>query len=143
LPTGETLTSENAVDLLLNQVYLRYEDPLEQNLAFAQAAATVFDTLMSGGADPGALLTALGQAAGEARLLLWSAVEAERQIVAEPPLSGHRPVTGEDAARFAVYLHDGTCSKLGYYLDVEPQVRWDRCGEDQVTSEATLTLTMT
>src|SRR5690606_1113179 len=83
LPTGEALTSENAVDLLLNEVYLRYEDPLEQNLVFAQAAATVFDTLMSGGADPGAILTALGQAADERRLLLWSAVEDEQRILAE------------------------------------------------------------
>lgn len=143
LATGEMLTSENAVDLLLNDVYLRYPDPVEQNLVFAQAAATVFNTLMSGSADPGTILSALGRAADERRLLLWSAQEGEQTILAETTLSGHRPITDEDAARFGVYLNDGTGSKLGYYLDVEPTIVWDRCGPDQVTSEATLTLTLT
>lgn len=143
LPTGETLTADNAVDLLLNEVYLRYSDPVEQNLVFAQAAATIFSTLMSGAADPGTILSALGRASDERRLLLWSAHDDEQQVLAETTLSGHLPVTDADAARFGVYLNDGTGSKLGYYLDVEPQVTWNRCGSDQVTSEATLTLTMT
>lgn len=143
LPSGETLTSENAVDLLLNGVYLNYSDPVEQNLVFAQAAATVFDTLMNGSADPATILSALARAADERRLLLWSAHEDEQQTLAETTLSGHLPVTDEDAARFGVYLNDGTGSKLGYYLGVDPQITWNRCGSDQVTSEATLTLSLT
>ena len=86
---------------------------------------------------------ALSRSADERRLLLWSAHEAEQQVLAETTLSGHRPITDEDAARFGVYLNDGTGSKLGYYLDVAPQVEWKRCGPDQVTSEATLNLTLT
>lgn len=143
LQTGDTLTSDNAVDFLLNEVYLRYPNSAEQNLVFAQAAATVFDTLMSGGADPAVVLSALSRSVDERRLLLWSAHEDEQQILAETTLSGHRPITDEDAARFGVYLNDGTGSKLGYYLDVDPQIAWTRCGPDQVTSEATLNLTLT
>ena len=143
LPTGETLTADNAVDLLLNEVYLRYSDPAEQNAVFAQAAATVFETLISGNVDPSKVLAALNRAGEERRLLLWSAHEDEQQVLAETTLSGHLPVTDDDAARFGVYLNDGTGSKLGYYLDVDPELTWNRCGDDQVTSEATLTLTLT
>ena len=142
LQTGDILTSDNAVDFLLNEVYLRYPNSAEQNLVFAHAAATVFDTLMSGGADPTVVLSALSRSADERRLLLWSAHEDEQQILAETTLSGHRPITDEDAARFGIYLNDGTGSKLGYYLDVDPQIAWTRCGPDQ-TSEATLDLTLT
>lgn len=143
LPTGETLTAENAVDFLLNDVYLRYPDPEMQNVVFAQAAATVFDTLISGKASPSAVISALSQAADERRLLLWSSHEDEQRVLADTILSGHLPVTDDDAARFGVYLNDGTGSKLGYYLDVAPELSWNRCGRDQVTSEATLDLTLT
>ena len=47
LPTGDVLTSENAVDLLLNGVYLRYADPRDQDAFFAAAAGSVFGALTS------------------------------------------------------------------------------------------------
>ncbi|MFD5213441.1 DUF4012 domain-containing protein [Microbacterium sp. NPDC058345] len=142
LPTGETLTSDNAVQVLLNDVYLNYDDPEAQNAVFALAAATVFDTLMSGQASPASVLAALGHAADERRLLMWSSHEDEQRVLAETTLAGQLPVTDDEAARFGVYLNDGTGSKLGYYLDVDPQLTWNRCGRDQVTSQATLTLTL-
>lgn len=128
---------------VINQVYLRYPDPAEQNAVFAQAAATVFQTLISGRAEPSKVLSALSRAGDERRLLLWSEHEDEQRVLAQTTLSGHRPVTDDDAARFGIYLNDGTGSKLGYYLDVDPQLTWNRCGEDQVTSEATLKLSLT
>lgn len=143
LPTGETLKADTAVDFLLNGVYLKYDDPVMQNLVFAQTASTVLDTLMSGRADPAKVLAALAHAADDRRLLLWSSHEDEQRILADTTLSGHLPVTDEDAARFGVYLNDGTGSKLGYYLDVDTQLTWNRCGPEQVTSEAELTLTLT
>ena len=53
LPTGDVLTSENAVPLLLNEVYQRYEDPADQDAFFAAAAATVFDALAQRQRRPG------------------------------------------------------------------------------------------
>ncbi|MFS2242869.1 DUF4012 domain-containing protein [Microbacterium sp. OR16] len=143
LPTGQTLTADTAVDFLLNGVYLEYPDPEMQNVVFAQTASTVLDTLMSGRADPGKVLAALAHAADDRRLLLWSSHEDEQRILADTTLSGHLPVTDDEAARFGVYLNDGTGSKLGYYLDVDTQLSWNRCGPEQVTSEAKLTLTLT
>jgi hypothetical protein len=143
LPTGETLTSENAVSFLLNQVYLDYPNASEQNVVFASAAATVFNALVSGRADPAALVSALAHAGDERRLLLWSSDPAEQALLAETTLSGHLPITDADTARFGFYLNDGTGSKLGYYLDVDPTVSWDECGAPgDAGRQVTLSVTM-
>jgi hypothetical protein len=149
LPTGETLTSANAVDVLLNQVYFDYPDPATQNEVFADATAVVFRALASGVADPARLVAALGRAADERRLLLWSADAEEQAELAETTLSGHLPVTDADASRFGVYLNDGTASKLGYYLDAQPAIEWEACpardastGGAAGAGVATLTVTL-
>ena len=142
LPTGETLTSANAVDVLLNQVYLKYPDPVVQNAVFASAAATVFTAFTNGAADPTALVGALAQAAGERRLLLWSSTPNEQALFEKTALAGALPTSDADAARFGVYLNDGTGSKLGYYLKVDTAVTWDSCSADgkPAGNRATLTL---
>ncbi|WP_152176194.1 DUF4012 domain-containing protein, partial [Mycobacterium tuberculosis] len=79
LLTGETLTAENAVPLLLNQVYFNYgemvpglgADGTGQDLFFAAAAAQVFSTLTTGVSNPTALLDGLRQASDEGRLKIW------------------------------------------------------------------------
>lgn len=146
LPTGEVLTSDNAVQLLLNDVYTRYEDPREQDAFFAVAAASVFERLASGNADPAALIAALGRAGDERRLLLWSAIAGEQQVLAGTTLAGGLPVTDDDTARFGVYLNDGTGSKMDYYVDADTTLAWDGCTLDaagRASGTATLTLTLT
>lgn len=49
LPTGDTLNSDNAVPLLLNEVYARYPNPAVQDAFFASAASSVFQKISSGG----------------------------------------------------------------------------------------------
>ncbi|MEU1972069.1 DUF4012 domain-containing protein [Microbacterium sp. NPDC019599] len=143
LPTGETLTSDNAVSFLLNQVYIDYPDPVAQNAVFASAAATVFDALASGRAEPAALVSALTQAGEERRLLLWSSDPDEERMLSETTLSGPLPTTDADTARFGVYLNDGTGSKLGYYLQVDPTLEWGNCAEPgDAARRVTLTVTM-
>ncbi len=133
LATGETLTSENAVDFLLHQVYLDYPDPVQQNVVFANAAAEVFAAITAGRAEPVALVSALARAGDERRLLLWSSDADEQARIAETTLSGHLPVSDTNAARFGVYLNDGTGSKLGTYLAVEPQITCRANGEATLT----------
>ena len=45
LPTGDQLTADNAVQLLLSDVYARYPVPAHQDLFFAAAADAVFDAV--------------------------------------------------------------------------------------------------
>lgn len=146
LESGDTLTSENAVDLLLNDIYLRYEDPKMQDAYFADAAAAVFEALSSGDIDSAKLLSALSRAGTEDRLLLWSAIEAEQELLAETTLAGELPVTDDDASRFGVFVNDSTASKMDYYLDTDTSVTWDSCELDPsgtATGTATLTVTIT
>jgi len=68
LATGDQLNAENAVEMLLRDVYERYEEPAEQDLFFASAASSVLDALGGGKADPSALIDALVQAGAERRI---------------------------------------------------------------------------
>ena len=147
LPSGDVLTSENAVPLLLNEVYQRFERPADQDAFFAAAAAAVFDALTRGDVDPAALVAALARAGDERRLLLWSAHEDDQALLADTTLAGGLPVTdSDDIARFGVYLNDGTGSKMDYYATADTTVAWDSCTLDAsgaASGTATLTVTVT
>lgn len=143
LPTGDELTSDNAVQLLLNDVYLRYEDPRVQDAFFASAAAAVFQALTGGDVDPAKLVAALGRAGTEHRLLLWSADEAEQELLAETTLSGPVPATDDDTARLGVYFNDGTGSKMDYYVTPDVTLTWDGCGPGSTPRTLTLDVSLT
>ncbi|WP_312677542.1 DUF4012 domain-containing protein, partial [Microbacterium sp.] len=146
LPTGDELTADNAIDLLLNQVYLRYEKPADQDAFFAAAAAAVFAKLSSGAADPGELVAGLSRAGEERRLLLWSALPADQELLAGTTLTGPLPFDDDTQRGFGVYLNDGTGSKMDYYVDAATTVAWDTCtapASDSATGEVTLTVTIT
>ncbi len=145
LPSGDVLTSENAVSTLLNEVYLRYDDPVEQDAFFAAAAASVFDALKSGRADPAKLVEALARAGDERRLLLWSAHDDDRSVLEGTTLAGRLPDSDAETARFGVFLNDGTGSKMDYYLTADTALAWDECTVDaagRASGTATLTLTL-
>ncbi|GAB3600201.1 hypothetical protein GCM10027408_25380 [Microbacterium tumbae] len=136
LPTGDELTAENAVPLLLNEVYLRYERPADQDAFFAAAAATVFTALSSGDADPAALVEALSRAGTENRLLLWNAVPEEQAILDGTTLQGVLGSADPSVTDFGVFVNDGTSSKMDYYMELAADAAW--CASD----EAALTVTL-
>jgi hypothetical protein len=146
LPTGDVLTAENAVSLLLNEVYLRYESPADQDAFFAAAAATAFTALSMGNAEPSALVAALGRAVEERRLLAWSALPEEQSMLGDTAIAGGLPDTNEDTSRFGVYLNDGTGSKMDYYVDADIDLAWGECtsdGRGLANGPATLTVGIT
>lgn len=146
LPTGDVLTAENAVSMLLNDVYVRYADPADQNAFFADAAATVFGALVDGGVDPTGLLNALARAGDENRLLIWSAHEEEQRLLDETTLAGRLPASDADMSRFGLYLNDGTGSKMDYYLRSSSTVDWTTCTTEPsgaISGTVTLTTTLT
>nr|WP_253941326.1 DUF4012 domain-containing protein [Microbacterium sp. SYP-A9085] len=142
LATGDELTSKNAVSLLLNDVYKRYDDPRRQDAFFAAAAASVFQALSDGRAQPAELVKALSRAGDERRLLLWSAHAADQKILADTTLSGGLPVTDASGTRFGVYLNDGTGSKMDYYLRDDVKVAWQQCTTRSGSTSGTATLTV-
>lgn len=117
LPTGETLTSENAVQLLLSDAYVRYPDPDASDAFFASAAASIFGALTNGSPDPGKLLGALGFAADQHRFLAWSAHPEEQQVLATTPLAGTLPSENTASTTLGVYFNDQSASKIDYWVD--------------------------
>lgn len=146
LPSGDVLTSDNAVPLLLRDVYERYEVPAEQDVFFASAAAAVFTALAGGQADPAALIAGLAQAGDENRLLVWSAHEADQALLSDTTIAGGLPVTDAEASRFGVFLNDGTGSKMDYFMTADVSVGWQNCAvaaNGTATGDASLDVTLT
>lgn len=125
LSTGDTLTGDNAVRLLLNEVYLRYDDSA-QNAFFETATAAVFDAIATRPLNPATLLSALGRAASENRVFLWSANPDDQAVLDGTTLQGALPATDATTTRFGVYVNDGTGSKMDYYMNVSSSAAW--CG---------------
>lgn len=144
LATGDQLTSDNAVQLLLSDVYARYPDPVAQDAFFAAAAAAVLDAVSDGGLDPRAVIQALAQGGDERRILIWNADPEEQAILADTTLAGGLPVSDEGEQAFGVYLNDMTMSKMDTYLDVQIAAGSEVCRKDGVPQydiEVTLTNT--
>lgn len=131
LPTGDILTPDNAVQLLLADVYARYKNPKDQDAFFAAAASSVFSAVSSGNADPVKLVEQLGRAGAEHRVLVWSAHEEEQTVLADTTIAGGLPVSDSAEKNFGVYFNDGTGSKMDSYLDVKYAVGQATCRQDR------------
>jgi len=130
LATGDVLTSENAVQQLLTDAYLRLETSDEQDAFFAAAASGVFSAMAQGNVDPKALIAALAQAGDERRILIWSAHDDEQKALAGTTLTGELPVSDSTAERFGVYLNDATGAKMDTLLDVQTGLGEVTCRKD-------------
>ena len=139
---GTTLTPDNAVDALLNTVYARYPDPLQQDAFFAAAAEEIFSAVLGGEGDSRATLDGLARGVDERRIMFWPEDEEVEQAIAGTRLSGELP--GESTTpHVGVYLNDATESKMQYYLDWETTVEATACDDGVQTLVATTTLVST
>jgi hypothetical protein len=142
LPTGDQLTSANAVKLLLSDVYQRYENPAQQDEFFSTAANAVFERVVAGGVDAKALVNMLAQAGTARRLLIWSAAPGEQKVLATTTLSGGLPRSDASTAGVGVYFNDGTGSKMDYYLGTSVAAGSAICRADRKPSTVvSITLT--
>jgi len=131
LPTGDVLSADNAVQLLLTDVYVAYPDADEQDAFFAAAAASVFSAIAGGSADSIDLIGALSQAGAEHRVLVWSANDVEQDVLADTTLAGGLPSSDAETQRFGIYFNDATGGKMGPYLDVQTAVGQVSCRADE------------
>jgi hypothetical protein len=130
VPGGTTLTAGNAVRVLLSEAYAGALGPVEQDNYFSAAAKATFGALMRRPVDPAAVLAQLAKAAGERRLLLWSAVPAEQAVVTGTVLDGTLPETDGATPTVGVFLNDGTGAKLSYYLRHSAELTVAGCRPD-------------
>jgi hypothetical protein len=144
LATGDTISADNAVPLLLNEVYFRYEDPEMQNLFFAGTAEAVFSAVVGGKAAPAPLFQGLARAVEEGRLLYDSTDPDEEALIASSRMSGRMPVDNAERTVIGVYANDNTGSKKSYYLDLAVDTAMTCTGDGAtITGTATLSSTLT
>lgn len=118
LPTGDTLSADNAASLLLNEVYFRYDDLFEQNAFFGAVATSVFTAVTGGAFDVVPFISAVGRAADEGRLMYVSTDPTQTDLIGHSRFSGSMAEDGPDQTTVGVYVNDNTGSKKSYYLDM-------------------------
>ena len=144
LSSGQSLTSNNAAQLLMNTVYLKILNPIKQDEFFAATAGSVFHAMVSGQGKPAAIVDALAQSAREGRLLVWSAHKNEQALLSGTVLSGGLVGVEGRSPVIGVYLNDGTAAKIGYYLRTDVAAIPTGChpdGSQTVSVKVTLTNT--
>ena len=115
MPTGAALTAGNAVHALLSAVYTM-PSAAAQDAYFATAARAVFETLTKRSGNVNGLIAQLARAAGERRILVWSADPAEEKLIGGTTLEGALPITDGIRPTVGVFLNDAGGSKMSYYL---------------------------
>lgn len=138
---GYEITSENAVDVLLHQVYLDIADPSAQDVFFGQVAKAVFDRVSNGEVGrPRDLLLALTKAVDEGRTHVRLFDEELQQQIGDRRVAG--ATTDADGATDAinVSLLDGTGAKMSYFLRYDVRGMAAGCvdGRERIQVRATL-----
>ena len=137
LSDGTRLTSENAVDVLLNNVYVNFPDGNDQDAFFQSATDQIFDKVIAGAGDPTETLKALTKGTEERRVSLWLKDPALNAEIAGTPLAHELP-SGKDASpAIGYYLNDATGAKMQYYLTTKVSGKSTKCTDDGVQSYTT------
>lgn len=135
IPSGETLTTDNAVDFLLNQVYVKYPNPAIHREVFSSAAQALFTALTSGIKSPTALVGALQHSVAERRLLFYSNDSAEQAAFADyPAFQGVIPKDTATSTTTGVFLWDTSSSKVDYYLTTRVSLVAMQCSPKGTTT---------
>lgn len=144
LTDGELISAENLVELTMSAAYLRFPTAADQpaRKRYLQEIASAVVRKMSGSLPaPRKVLDALGRAAGEGRILLWSAIPADQKLLEETPLAHAVP---NDAAPYAqVVINNLAGNKMDYYLKREIDYSADECRGETRNSTITVRLTNT
>jgi hypothetical protein len=116
LPGGESITADNVVEITLSTSYTRFADDNTARKAYLQSIAEAVVTKMttSASSNPQKLAEAVGKAASEGRLSVWSADPTEQGILSGTKV-GH--VLPAEPGPFAdVVVNNAGGNKLDYYL---------------------------
>ncbi len=141
---GVTLAAGNVVQALLNQTYQVLSNPQQQNDFFETAARKIFDSVMAGQGDQQLAIRGLATAAGEHRVLVWSAHDDEQSVLQGTAVSGSIGGRSARHPEIGMYLNDSTAGKMDYYLQYRSAAAAVDCRRDDSQDiRATLALTST
>jgi hypothetical protein len=134
LSDGQTMSADNAVSLLLSDVYKIFENPDDQDAFFSSAASTVFHALTSSAPDTNKLIDATIKAITDNRLMVWSAHPKEQAIIAQTQMAGILDTTNEKRTQVGVFYVENSGSKMSYYLKTSATISTTVCQPDQPPS---------
>ena len=139
MPDGETITSDNVVELTESTAYIRFPTDKEARKQYLQDVATEVVKKVTGQVQsPRQLLDALGKAVSEGRLAVWSSSPADQKLLEETPLAHEVP---DDPAPYAsVVINNLSGNKLDYYLTRQIEYSADACDSDTRKSTVTVRL---
>lgn len=137
LPDGRVVSAANIAGLTMRDVYAQVAEP-DQNEFLRVVARTVVSSLLTSTGDPRATLDQLGRAAGERRLMVYSAHAAEQAELAATAIGGTLP----DAAGPYAYLvvNNSAGSKMDFYLARSIRYEGGSCSGGQRTTRLTISL---
>ncbi|GAA2137961.1 DUF4012 domain-containing protein [Nocardioides koreensis] len=134
-----TLTSDNAVEELLNRPY-RDLGPAAQDVLFAKAARAIFEASTADLASPMRFVEGLDRAAREGRFLFAPRDPAERKALAGTRVEGALTADDGQTPHVDIALNDGTGSKMSYYLRYWADLKAIKCQAGQQTLTGSMTL---
>jgi hypothetical protein len=144
LPSGDTLTPENAVSLLVSDIYFRYDsytEPEKVDGFFASAAAGVLEKVTSGDFEVKDMLTSISDGIDQGSIMLWSATPSEQALMDGTRMQGVLPKENAEQTAIGVYYRDTSASKIDYYLETATNTSSDICTvPDSPTFSTTVTL---
>lgn len=131
LVDGELLTSENALQLLLRDVYATYPIAQDQDEYFSEVAKSVFEKIVLGEFDTSKFITAVNKAGQEHRIFMWNSNPLEQQFISGTSLSTLLPQSTSANPEFGIYFNDQTGSKMDVFLDVSITSSVHHCRFDE------------
>jgi hypothetical protein len=141
---GVVLDNGNVVPALLNQTYQLLNTQDAQNAFFETVARKVFDSVVSGDGDQQLAIKGLATAAGEHRVMIWSAHAEEQAKLASTAVSGELAGDTGNQPQIGMYINDSTAGKMDYYLQYRSSAAAVDCrNNDAQDIRATLALTST
>ncbi len=144
MPDGEVVDEGNVVELTMSTAYLRFPKTTDKDARkqyLQSIAKQVAERLTGEIQSPRAMLDAIGRAASERRIAVWSAVPADQKILEETSLAFAIP---EDTAPYAqLVVNNLAGNKMDYYLKREIDYAADGCDGDIRNSTVTVRLTNT
>jgi len=131
-----TITGPTLAQVMLNESYLAYPDPADQDVFFTQASGVLFGVLAQGQTSA---IAGTERAIDEHRFMVWSGHEDEQQLLQTTTIAGGFL---ERADTLGVFVNDGSGSKIGYYIDSAANVVNHMCADGSLGGQ-TLTVTLT
>lgn len=141
-PDGQVVTEGNVVELTESTAYIKFPTDQVARKKYLQDIANAVVKAITGQVEsPRKLLEALARAAGERRIMVWSAFPGEQMILEQTPLAHVIP---EDTAPLAeVVINNFGGNKMDYYLKREIEYAADGCNGNMRNSTVTVRLTNT